>query len=201
MKHQWACVVPVEIPQFGEINPCTKHCRRHMTTVCLTVTVAMSMLFFTTKRLDQPSSPSLFIPPKSYIVCDQAYALRTYQISGFNIPDTTCPERDYFNKKISCARRIVERVFGIIKKRYKILTRACEQSVSTKTLQVWAVLILHNMMIRLQGYDEAFAEDESFDLAEEPDCEPPNVFDDTDPLERGYARRDELVQEFWQDRP
>jgi len=150
--------------------------------------------------VDEPSEDSLFIPPRSYLVCDQAYCLRTYQISGYSVPDTTCAERDYFNKKISCARRIVERVFGILKKRFKILCRACEQSPATKTMQVWAIIILHNLMLRMNGYDEAFAEDSSLDLEDEPDCEPPDVFDDTDPLDRGYLRRDELVAEFWQSR-
>jgi len=55
-------------------------------------------------------------------------------------------------------------------------------------------------MLRMNGYDEAFAEDSSLDLEDEPDCEPPDVFDDTDPLDRGYLRRDELVAEFWQSR-
>lgn len=110
--------------------------------------------------------------------------------------------RDLYNKKISLARRIIERVFGMLKKRFLILDHSCEQSVATKSAQTWACLIIHNMILRERiGYEdpEEYYNDqdqqqqhEEADEAEEQDITQRERM----AYERGVARRDAMVLEL-----
>ncbi len=58
----------------------------------------------------------------SFIVSDQAYCNRSYQVQPFEKLEATTPERDYFNRRISLARRVVERLFGMLKMRFQVLS-------------------------------------------------------------------------------
>lgn len=138
-------------------------------------------------------SDNLFIPATDYIVCDQAYALRTYQICPFNINDCNSPPRIEFNLRLRSARRVIERVFGILKKRWRILTRACETGVDRKTRLVWALIIVHNMIVRSK--EEPLPDDINGEA--EQDNVPVVHLDDHNI--RGQQRRDQLVQQVWQE--
>ena len=136
--------------------------------------------------------PRLFIPESDFIACDQAYALRSYQICPFSFIETTTRQRELFNFRIRKARRIVERVFGILKKRWRILIRPCETGVARKTQLVWTLLILHNMILRRQDENLDEEEEEEANIHEEDD-----ILHVDDDAERGHLRREQLVQQLW----
>ena len=67
--------------------------------------------------------PEQWIPGGTYIIADAAYPLRTYIMKAF--PDyyiLTHRERR-FNKILSSMRMVVERAFGCLKERWRILLK------------------------------------------------------------------------------
>jgi hypothetical protein len=103
-----------------------------------------------------------------------------------------------FNFKISRARRVIERVFGQLKKLFALLERPCEQKPAFKTAQVWCCVILYNMLIRkrvltLTGDEE----DEDEEVPVNPSMAQPEENDEYDALQRGLERRDQLVLESY----
>ena len=152
------------------------------------------------------SITDLWIPVKGFLVCDQAYRHRVYQMQPFAECDVLSEDIQLYNTVQRKARRIVECVFGVIKKQFKILNHACEQSPNRKTSMVWAILILHNIMLRercpwldddglpidLASYippDNSWMDD----LRDLEDVE----IDEDDALQRGYQRRRDIVAELW----
>ena len=56
----------------------------------------------------------------TFIVSDQAYCTRAYQVQPFSRVGTLTSKQMLFNRRVSLARRIVERLFGQLKKRWKV---------------------------------------------------------------------------------
>lgn len=79
----------------------------------------------------------------------------------------------------------------MMKKRWRILDRACECSVENKTQIVWALIILHNMIIR--SGDESGDDDVTFTEGGK------EVVHLDDAYMRGFHRRELLVQQLWLD--
>ena len=136
---------------------------------------------------------SLFVPRGSFIVCDQAYSLRSYQISPFSSLEANNERIEFFNDRLRKARRIIERVFGMIKKRWRLLDRPCQNSVSTKTGYTWAAIILHNIILRSESDMGELPEAEELQQQDEPEL----TLELDDALSRGQLRRTELVEELW----
>ena len=70
--------------------------------------------------LGTPSPPDFWLADGTFIVSDQAYCSRVYQVQPFNKIECNTPERELYNRKVSLARRVVERLFGMLKKRWKV---------------------------------------------------------------------------------
>ena len=153
------------------------------------------------------SIPGFWIPFNGYGVCDGAYANRTYQLSPFEEGASAhlSVAQENYNRIVRRARRVVERVFGIIKKQFKLLTFPCEQSISRKTVMVWSILTVYNIMHR---FKQAFVDEDSgaVDMGEDNNDESTRDsvqdMDDVDvdqgtALMRGYERRDALVLELY----
>jgi hypothetical protein len=71
----------------------------------------------------------------------------------------------------------------------------CQQELHIKIQQVWAMLIMHNMMLRSHVDYEVFAEDLP------PEQEPNDSEElDMEALRRGYAKRDIIMQQLWEAR-
>lgn len=94
-----------------------------------------------------------WIPPGHYIAGDNAYRLRPFQMRPFKEPELsktsteTRYAQDAFNKYIRRTRRIVERVFGVLKKRFLILIAPKEDSHARRKQDVWAACIVHNILV------------------------------------------------------
>ena len=105
-----------------------------------------------------------FINDKLYFVGDSAYALRPYLMAPFDNAEPNTKE-DAFNFFLSSNRITVECAFGEISRRWGILWKPLEGSLSRKVNVIDATLKLHNICVeyRLKNNTE-FTETEKLEL-------------------------------------
>ena len=111
--------------------------------------------------------------------------------------------RDYkelFNLRHARLRNTIERIFDVLKKRYKVLLLAQEYHITTQSHIVSAVAALHNF-IRVHDPSEVLTEEDEID---------PNVDDTEDTRSihqaavpraertRSSQRRDRIAMEMWE---
>ncbi|CAN0926426.1 Protein ALP1-like, partial [Linum grandiflorum] len=118
---------------------------------------------------DALSRPNGLKVPKGYYLCDAGYTNcegfftpfrnQRYHLKewGGNRPNT--PE-EYYNMKHSSARNVIERAFGVLKKRWGILRDTTWFSPEVMSRMVHACMLLHNFIRKEVGIDEL---EESFD--------------------------------------
>ena len=83
------------------------------------------------------------VPP--LIVGDSAYPLLKWLIKPYADRERLSPEERKFNIKLSAMRSVVERAFGMLKLRWRLVYKKVEQKTLKKT--VIAACILHNICI------------------------------------------------------
>ena len=93
-----------------------------------------------------------FIPPGHFVVADGGYKLLSHQMRPHNERELSRYPKQrarqlYFSKQLRSARRVVERVFGIMKKRFLILVYAKEDSVMRRTQDCYCCCYLHNLLL------------------------------------------------------
>ncbi|CAG8833100.1 12635_t:CDS:2, partial [Cetraspora pellucida] len=71
--------------------------------------------------------PEQWVPGGTYLIADAAYPLRTYLMKAYSNYDTPTHKERYFNKTLSSMQMIIERAFGILKERWKILLNEIEE--------------------------------------------------------------------------
>jgi hypothetical protein len=114
-------------------------------------------------------NPEQWVPGGTYIIADAAYPLRTYLIKAF--PDSymlTHRER-HFNKVLSSMRMVVERAFGHLKERWRILLKEIYCTDIERIIKIiHACCILHNLCIDmgdlLSSEDDLDSEIEDIDI-------------------------------------
>ena len=62
-------------------------------------------------------------------------------------------ESEYFNKRLSRARKTVECTFGLIFSKWRIVSKAIERSEKTTDRIIKAICVLHNTIIDKEGYE------------------------------------------------
>ena len=92
--------------------------------------------------------PEQWVPGGTYIIADAAYPLRTYLMKAFpNYYILNTRER-HFNKTLSSMRMIVERAFGHLKERWRILLKEVYCTNIERIIKIiHACCILHNICI------------------------------------------------------
>ena len=130
------------------------------------------------------------------------YRGNRYHLSTFNNPRTRrySNNRDLYNHRHAQLRNCVEKAFGILKKRFKILRTAIPFPFKVQKRIVMACCIIHNFIRRNQGNDKYF----NMSLAPMP---PDHDEDDIDPLliigddecRRGENLRNSISNRLWVD--
>jgi hypothetical protein len=84
------------------------------------------------------------------------YYLREIALAGLKL--TTYKE--LFNLRHSSLRNAIERIFGILKRRFKILNTPPEYDLATQSKLVFGLTGLYNF-IRIQEFSDVFEEEET----------------------------------------
>jgi hypothetical protein len=164
------------------------------------------------------TSGGLSVPPGKYYLVDAGYAMK----SGFLPPyrgvryhlreqaisaQAPATKEELFNLRHASLRNAVERIFGVLKKRFPILTTPCEYPMHTQARIVLAVTALHNF-IRMHSDTVELDDWEGEEgLSTGPgrrrrgkDDEPESLDSDDDDDDEGMASlRDRLATEMWED--
>lgn len=83
-------------------------------------------------------------------IADEAYPLLPFLLkpySGKNLPNN----QDYFNKRLSRCRKVVENAFGIANSKWRILSKCIETGVELADKIIKCICILHNTIIDREG--------------------------------------------------
>lgn len=99
------------------------------------------------------------VPP--LIVGDSAYPLLKWLIKPYADRGRLSPEERKFNMKLSAMRSVVERAFGMLKLRWRLVYKKVEQNTRTLKKTVIAACILHNICIDHGDLYDNIADDSS----------------------------------------
>ncbi|XP_068638479.1 protein ALP1-like [Aristolochia californica] len=135
----------------------------------------------------------LYVPEGKYYLVDAGYAnllgfLAPYRGTRYHLQEfgnnTPTDERELFNRRHSSLRNTIERTFGALKARFKILKYAPPFDFDVQVKNVIAYCVLHNY-IRIEDYIDLFEdeEDDSSDDSGEEHCEDNNESDSNDDVE------------------
>lgn len=94
------------------------------------------------------------------ILADSAYAVTEFVLPAFKDSTAQDGPRRRFNAAHASTRNVVERAFGVLKARWRILLRRIDFDFSNTTCMVGACCILHNLCI-----DRGIDDDEVLDQA------------------------------------
>jgi hypothetical protein len=110
--------------------------------------------------------------------------------------------QELFNLRHAKLRNVIERIFGVLKKRFKVLVIAQEYEIETQALIVSALAVLHNF-IRIHDPDDLVEEEDENVGLRRPERPPPeaelqrNIT--VEERDRATTRRDRIAQAMWAD--
>lgn len=118
--------------------------------------------------------------------------------------------KELFNLRHASLRNAIERVFGVIKHRFTLMTSPAEYDIHTQAKIPCALAALHNYIRIHDPEDDGDSEDEDYqsehgsgadnDVEEdEPDPESLGGHISNAEKQRATARRDRIAQEMWVD--
>lgn len=135
--------------------------------------------------LYQKAEAGELILENHHLFADNAYPLRNWLISPVKNYGNLTPQTIRFNRKLSSARQTVERAFGIMKSRFRILRDMPVRNTETICKLILTTCILHNMCIINSDVVDDYLQDEDMDPN---NCE--EVFQNG---VNGVLRRTELI--------
>nr|XP_009765829.1 PREDICTED: uncharacterized protein LOC104217312 [Nicotiana sylvestris] len=107
--------------------------------------------------------------------------------------------RELFNLRHTSLRNAIERAFGVLKKRFPIISSSTEPSygVETQKLIIFACCILHNYLRGADPNDELLAQVDA-ELVNDNDVheEPPNPRESNNEFRRGELIRDGITADM-----
>lgn len=99
---------------------------------------------------DKLPGTEIFAP--HVFIGDEAYPLLRHLIKPYPGRGLTA-EQEYFNMRLSRARRVIECAFGILTAKFRILWKPIETSPDLADKIIKCVCILHNLIIDKEGID------------------------------------------------
>ena len=103
------------------------------------------------------------------IAGDGAYPLTSWLIKPFQDRVNIPREESKFNTKLSALRSVVERAFGMLKGRWKIVMKKIEQKVGTLNKTIIAACVLHNVCIALNDTYDLESDSDGDDSSDDDD--------------------------------
>jgi hypothetical protein len=100
-----------------------------------------------------------------YYLADAGYGLQLWSLTPYrgvryhlkewsHAIDRPQNAKELFNLRHSSLRIVVERVFGIVKKRFPVLVNMAPYSVEDQVYFVYCCCFLHNWIVRNQGFED-----------------------------------------------
>ncbi|OAY68269.1 putative nuclease HARBI1, partial [Ananas comosus] len=153
------------------------------------------------------------VPEGKYYLVDSGYANtdrflapyrgERYHLSQFDTSTrarTHQNPRDLYNHRHAQLRNVVEKSFGILKKRFKILTQATPFPIKVQCLIPMACCVLHNFIRRQQGNDRYFVEQLEQEAPEGDVGDPEPIPSGGDGTTRGESLRRSITDQLWNNR-
>ena len=79
-----------------------------------------------------------------YLVGDEIFALKPWMMRPY--PGKLAEEERVFNYRLSRSRRVIENVFGILRARWRIISRPIKASIENTERYIMAAVCLHNYL-------------------------------------------------------
>ena len=155
----------------------------------------------------------LRIPAGKYYLGDAGYALKRYCLTPYRGVRYHLKEwrkgnhrptnkEELFNLRHSSLRNVIERAFGVLKKRFPILRNMQCYKLRKQTDIVYACFILHNFIRIYQSIPDEYDNIDNEDLAEEDsEDEGEDVMEAENDIQQDQlnAFRDVIAQNMWND--
>jgi hypothetical protein len=106
--------------------------------------------------------------------------------------------KELFNLRHSSARNVIERVFGILKKRFPILNLMSSYSMEKQVLIVRSCFMVHNFIKLHQDYEDRFDQWDNDDNDQQDNEEDAEEEDNNNVNANGAAAwRDSIAEAMW----
>jgi hypothetical protein len=152
-------------------------------------------------------------PPKKYWLGDAGYSnsetvLVAYRGTRYHLKEQQLankkPEtsKELFNLRHASLRNVVERIFGVVKRKYQILRTPSEYSIETQTRIILACMALHNWVRSKEGPNaDILLEPESITTRRAREQVQPAVIypEGTVSSKKMDAFRDQIAEKMWVD--
>jgi hypothetical protein len=126
------------------------------------------------------------------------YHLREYRAAQLR-PET---KEELFNLRHAQLRNAIERIFGVLKRKFKILQRPPEYTIRQQVQLVLALTAVHNFIASHSDRrtDPDFEDLEEFDVIDWSPSPPPSAEDIVTPVRLAMLHlRDEIAEQMWAD--
>ncbi|MGH0147868.1 UNVERIFIED_CONTAM: hypothetical protein FKN15_059787 [Acipenser sinensis] len=97
--------------------------------------------------------PQSLLPDGIHIIGDAAYPLSQYLIPLFCDNGHLTVQQKRYNRKLSSARMVVERAFGLIKNRFRKLKKLHMYDIRNTNTAVTACCVLHNICLETEDLE------------------------------------------------
>ncbi|XP_058734266.1 uncharacterized protein LOC131605995 [Vicia villosa] len=156
----------------------------------------------------------LKIPRGKFYILDAGFMLRKglitplrstrYHLKEFSITNPPRTPQELFNLRHSSLRNVVERAFGVVKKRFRIISSGAEATygVDTQNYIILACCILHNYLMEVDPDEDLIAEvDEEIGNQSAPQANHGHleVDEDEQNTHLGQIFRNSMINAMWND--
>lgn len=147
------------------------------------------------------------IPEGKYYLADAGYAnsgqlLTPYRGTRYHLKESInanlkpTTKEELFNLRHSSLRNVIERIFGVLKRRFKCLSSAPEYSIPTQVKIVYALVALHNFIRQQLPIELDIFEEEEEEV--EVEAEVHSVISTIEGTEMDIFR-DKIATQMWED--